>query len=589
MATEVIMPKAGSEMTEGEIVQWFKKEGDQVQAGEVLLEIVTDKVNMEVEAEATGTLLKILHQAGEVVPVVETIAWIGSPGEALPGTDSPASSAPTETPVPKDQEASGFLEQAKAAGVDLTAPVEKREKRERKGEYDVCVIGGGPAGYVAAIKAAQLGGKICLVEKDELGGTCLNRGCIPTKAYMHNAEIIHKIREAKDRGIKLFNDSFTVDMEQAVAVKNKVVKTLTGGVNGLLRSHGIKVIKGEGKLTSDRKVLVNGETLIDADRVILAGGSKVMRIPVPGVDHPNVLTSDEILDLTEVPQRLVVIGGGVIGCELGQAFAAFGSKVTIIEMADRIMASMDKDASALMSKRFAKEGITLMTSTKLLGFEEKGRDLLVKVEGHEAIPADKVLLSIGRSADISSVSEVDIEMERGKVKVNEYLETSIPGVYAAGDINGIKMLAHAAFKMGEVAAENAMGEHRVCDLHSTPAAIYTIPEVASVGMSQEEAAEKHDIKIGYFNFAANGRALASNEHEGFVKVIMDTKYHEILGIHIVNVTAAEIINEGSTLIQTEMTIDDCVDIIHGHPTYSEALYEAMMDCLDICIHAPKKK
>lgn len=585
MATEVIMPKAGSEMTEGEIVKWFKKEGEQVQAGEVLLEIVTDKVNMEVEAEVSGTLLKIVHPEGAVVPVVETIAWIGTAGEAVPGGDAPAAKQ-EETAVPA---ANDFVQQAQAAGVDLTTTAKQASKRERQGEYDVCVVGGGPAGYVAAIKAAQLGGKVCLVEKDELGGTCLNRGCIPTKAYMHNAEIIHRIREAKERGIKLFNDSFTVDMEQSVAVKNKVVKTLTGGVGALLRSHSIKVLKGEGKLTADKKVLVNGETLVDADRVILAGGSKVIRINIPGIDNPNVLTSDEMLDLTEVPNRLVVIGGGVIGCELGQAFAAFGSKVTIIEMADRIMAGMDKDASALMTKRFTKEGIQVLTSTKLLEIQENGRELLVKCEGKADIPADKVLLSIGRAADLSAISEVELEMEKGKIKVNDYMETSMPGVYAVGDINGVKMLAHAAFKMGEVAAENAMGARKLCDLHSTPAAIYTMPEVASVGMTEEQAAAKYDIKVGYFNFQANGRALAANEHEGFVKVIMDAKYHEILGIHIVSGTAAEIINEGSTLIQTEMTIDDVADIIHGHPTYSEALYEACMDCLDMCIHAPKKK
>lgn len=578
MAIEVIMPKAGSEMVEGEIVKWFKQEGEEVKAGEPLLEIVTDKVNMEVEAEASGTLLKILAQAGEVVPVVTTIAWIGNPGEAIPtGGSAPAAAV---------------VEEIAKEVLPASTPKASEEvvaKRERQGEFDVCVIGGGPAGYVAAIKVAQLGGKVALVEKDSLGGTCLNRGCIPTKTYLHNAEIIHKIKEASSRGIKLVNDAFSVDMNETVEVKNKVVKTLTGGVGALLKSHGVKVYNGEGKVTKDKKVLVNGTELIDADRIILAGGSKVSRINIPGMDSPKVLTSDEILDLKEVPARMAVIGGGVIGSELGQAFAAFGTKVTIVEMADRIVANMDKDASDLLAKRFKKEGIEILTSTKLLEIQDKGKEVVVKLEGKEDLVVDYVLLSIGRLPDLSAVSDIDIELDRGRIKVNDYMETSIPGIYAPGDVNGVKMLAHAAFRMGEIAAENAMGHNKKVDLKATPAAIYTFPEMASVGLTEEQAAQNYEIKVGKFNFGANGRALASNENEGFVKVIMEAKYHEILGVHIVGPVAAEIINQASSLIQSEMTIDDVLDVIYGHPTYSEALFEACADCLDLCIHAPKKK
>lgn len=578
MAIEVIMPKAGSEMVEGEIVKWFKQEGEEVKAGEPLLEIVTDKVNMEVEAETSGTLLKILAQAGEVVPVVTTIAWIGNPGEAIPtGGSAPAAAV---------------VEEIAKEVLPASTPKVSEEvvvKRERQGEFDVCVIGGGPAGYVAAIKAAQLGGKVALVEKDSLGGTCLNRGCIPTKTYLHNAEIIHKIKEASSRGIKLVNDAFSVDMNETVEVKNKVVKTLTGGVGALLKSHGVKVYNGEGKVTKDKKVLVNGTELIDADRIILAGGSKVSRINIPGMDSPKVLTSDEILDLKEVPARMAVIGGGVIGSELGQAFAAFGTKVTIVEMADRIVANMDKDASDLLAKRFKKEGIEILTSTKLLEIQDKGKEVVVKLEGKEDLVVDYVLLSIGRLPDLSAVSDIDIELDRGRIKVNDYMETSIPGIYAPGDVNGVKMLAHAAFRMGEIAAENAMGHNKKVDLKATPAAIYTFPEMASVGLTEEQAAQNYEIKVGKFNFGANGRALASNENEGFVKVIMEAKYHEILGVHIVGPVAAEIINQASSLIQSEMTIDDVLDVIYGHPTYSEALFEACADCLDLCIHAPKKK
>ncbi len=586
MAYEVIMPKAGSEMEEGEIVQWLKNEGDKVEVGEPLLEIVTDKVNMEVEAEDAGTLLKILHKAGEVVPVVTTIAWIGEPGEEIPaagGAASASDSAQVEEVVEKTKEDVMPLSVSKAT--EEVAP-----KRERKGEYDVVVIGGGPAGYVAAIKAAQLGGKVAVVENSVVGGTCLNRGCIPTKAYLHNAEIIHSIKEAESRGIKLVNDAFSVDMAKTVAVKNGVVKKLTGGIAGLFKSYGIKLFNGLGTITKDKKVLVNGgEHVIDADKIIMAGGSNVRMLNLPGLDSKRVLTSDTILDLEELPNRLVVVGGGVIGAEIGQAFSSFGSKVTIVQGSDRILNVLDKDLSDVVTKRFQKDGIEIITDARFAGVEENGNEIKVKLEGKDDIVADYLLLSVGRVPNLSGLGEIELKQERGRLVVNEYMETSDPDIYAPGDVNGELMLAHAAFKMGERAAENAMGHRKKVSLKSIPSAVYTFPEVATVGLTEEDAKKKYDIKVGKFSFAGNGRALGANKAEGFIKVIMDTKYHEILGVHIVGPSAAEIINEAVTIIETEMTVDDVLEAMHGHPTYSEALYEAFADCLDISIHLPKKK
>ena len=585
MAYEVIMPKAGSEMEEGEIVQWLKNEGDKVEVGEPLLEIVTDKVNMEVEAEDSGTLLKILHKAGEVVPVVSTIAWIGEPGESIPEKDGESSdSSKTEDEV-VEKTKEDVLPESVSKGEKEEAP-----KRERKGEYDVVVIGGGPAGYVAAIKAAQLGGKIAVVENSVVGGTCLNRGCIPTKAYLHNAEIINMIKEADERGIKLVNDAFSVDMKQTVAMKNGVVKKLTGGIAGLFKSYGIKLFNGLGKITKDKKVVVNdGEHVIDADKIIFAGGSSVRMLDLPGMDSKRVLTSDTILDLEELPKRLVVIGGGVIGSEIGQAFAAFGSKVTIVQSADRILNILDKDLSDVVTKRFKKDGIDIITNSRFAGVEEKDNEIRVKLEGKDDIVADYLLLSVGRVPNLSGLGEIELEQEKGRIKVNEYMETSVEGIYAPGDINGELMLAHAAFKMGERAAENAMGHKKKVSLDSIPSAVYTFPEVATVGLTEEEAKKQYDIKVGKFAFASNGRALGSNSTEGFVKVIISSKYHEILGVHIVGPSAAEIINEAVTIIGTEMTADDVLEAFHGHPTYSEALYEAVADCLDVSLHLPKKK
>lgn len=585
MAYEVIMPKAGSEMEEGEIVQWLKNEGDKVEVGEPLLEIVTDKVNMEVESEESGTLLKIVHKAGEVVPVVETIAWIGEPGEEIPAAGGSGSSEE----APKEEAKAEVSEDVLPKSVSKPSQ-EEAPKRERKGDFDVVVIGGGPAGYVAAIRAAQLGGKVAVVENSVVGGTCLNRGCIPTKTYLHNAEIIFNIKEAEERGIKLVNDAFSVDMKQTVKVKNDVVKKLTGGIAGLFKSYGIKLYNGLGTITKDKKVVVNGgEETIDADKIILAGGSSVRMLNLPGLDSKRVLTSDTILDLEELPKRLVIVGGGVIGTEFGQAFSAFGSKVTILEGSDRLLSVLDKDLSDVVAKKFKKEGIDIIANAKFAGVEEKGEEIRVKVEGQDDIVADYLLLSVGRVPNLSGLGEVELKKtERGALEVNEYMQTSDPDIYAPGDVNGHLMLAHAAFKMGERAAENAMGLNKKVSLNSIPSAVYTFPEVATVGLTEEEAKKSYDIKVGKFSFAGNGRALGSNNAEGFVKVVMDTKYHEILGVHIVGPSAAEIINEAVTIIETEMTVDDVLEAMHGHPTYSEALYEAVADCLDRSIHLPKK-
>ena len=551
MATEIIMPKAGIDMTEGQIIKWNKKEGDKVEAGEILLEIMTDKTSMELEAEESGYLIKIVKGDGETVPVTEVIGFIGAEGEAI-------------------------------------KPVAKTEKGED--EFDVVVIGGGPAGYVAAIRAAQVGGKVAVIEKSELGGTCLNRGCIPTKTFLKNAEIIEGIEMSAKRGIVLESEKFTVNMPKVVSLKNEIVKTLTNGVQGLLKSNSVKIFKGVGKIDKDKNVVVNGEKVLKTDKIILAGGSKVGTVNIPGIESKKVLTSDDILDLQELPKSLVVIGGGVVGVELGQAYLSFGTEVTVVEMMDRIIPGVDREASETLRKALEKKGMKILTSAKINEIVDNGDKLIIKVEGKEDIIAEKALLSIGRVPDLEALGEIDLEMERGKVKVDKFMETSVKGIYAPGDINGIKMLAHAAYRMGEVAAENAiLGNHKETKLATTPAAIYTIPEVAMVGLTEEQAKEKYDINVGKFAFVGNGRALASGDTTGFIKVIADKKYGEILGVHIVGQSAAEIINEAASLMEMEITVDEVLKTIHGHPTFSEAFYEACADVLGEAIHLPKKK
>ena len=582
MATEIIMPKAGIDMTEGQIIKWNKKEGDKVEAGEILLEIMTDKTSMELEAEESGYLIKILKGEGETVPVTQVIGYIGAEGEAAPAGDVP-SAAPASEPAP--QKAEPVQKETKSEEVKPAAKAEKGED-----EFDVVVIGGGPAGYVAAIRAAQLGGKIAVVEKSELGGTCLNRGCIPTKTFLKNAEIIEGIEMSAKRGIILESEKFKVDMPKVISLKNEIVKTLTNGVQGLLKSNSVKIFKGVGKINKDKDVVVNGEKVLRTDKIILAGGSKVGSVNIPGIESKRVLTSDDILDLKELPKSLVVIGGGVVGVELGQAYMSFGSEVTVIEMMDRIVPGVDREASETLRKALEKKGMKILTSSKINEIIDQGDKLVIKLEGKEDVIAEKALLSIGRVPDLEAVGELDLEMERGKIKVDKFMETSIKGIYAPGDVNGIKMLAHAAFRMGEIAAENAiLGNHRETKLETTPSAIYTIPEVGMVGLTEEQAKEKYDISVGKFAFVGNGRALASGDTTGFVKVIADKKYGEILGVHIVGQSAAEIINEASSLMAMEITVDEVIKTIHGHPTFSEALFEACADVLGEAIHLPKKK
>lgn len=453
--------------------------------------------------------------------------------------------------------------------------------------YDIVVIGAGPAGYVCAIKAAKLGAKVAIVEKAEFGGTCLNRGCIPTKDFLKNVELIKNIKKAKSRGVLVENDAYEIDMGKIVAHKNKTVKTLTGGVNLLLKHNGVEIYQGEAKLLFGNEVLIKSgekEEKIFGKKIVLATGSCVRELPVEGMDSKFVFTSDSILDIDRVPKKMVIIGAGVIGCEFSQIFANFGSEVTVVELEDRVLPMADEQISSALMKVLKKDGVKFIFSKSLSKILDKGDVCHVILDDESVLECDAVLISIGRKSNLDAVKDLGLELERGYIKTDEYLRTSLANVFAIGDVNGLKMLAHAAFMMGEIAAHNAVFEEdlKKCDLSYTPSVVYTVPEVAFIGEVQKE--ERPEVQTGSFSFLANGRALACDEKVGFIKVLIDKRYKEILGVHMIGPSVSEIINEVSVIMQNELTVDEVLNSIHSHPSFSEVLYEAMADTLKMAIH-----
>lgn len=456
-----------------------------------------------------------------------------------------------------------------------------------KETYDVVVVGGGPAGYVSAIKAARLGAKTALVERSVVGGTCLNRGCIPTKTYLRTAELIHSLKHAAERGLTVTTGDNSVDMEKAVEHKNRVVKKLTGGVAALLKSNGIDVFNGNATIRPDKTVVI-GEQVIAAERVILAGGSKAAKLDLPGMDSDRVITSDVALDMKRLPEHIVIIGGGVIGVEMATIYAAFGCRVSIIEIMDHLLPFMDSDLCTTIEKSLRSAGVSVHTGTRLERLENTQNGILVLTDKSDPIEAEYALLSVGRIPDTSAVDALNIHKDRGYISVDDTMKSSIDWIYAPGDINGRLMLAHAAFQMGEIAAENAVGSAKRINMNYVPSCVYSIPEIGSVGLTQAQAEKEHDIRIGIFPFAANGRALASSDSEGFVKIIADQKHGEILGVHIIGPTATEMINEAAALMAMEITVNEVARISHAHPTFSEAFMEAAADALGECNHLPRR-
>jgi dihydrolipoamide dehydrogenase len=467
-------------------------------------------------------------------------------------------------------------------------------------EADLCVIGAGPGGYVAAIKAAQLGLKTVVVERDQLGGVCLNVGCIPTKAMLRSAALYDILKEGKEYGIQA--DNLRLDYGQVLKRRDKVVKTLTGGVGGLLQSQGVEVLKGSGQLLGPGRVRVTGQSGADggeirARSVILATGSAPASLPIPGADGPGVIDSNGALKLEQVPARMLVIGGGAVGCEWANVFQSFGSKVTLVELLPTLLPLEDEEMGKTLARSLERQGIEVRTGAKVEKIEEGDDEsrlcTLVSDDGRqEQVAVDCVLIGVGRRpvTDGLGLEEAGVKLERGWVLIDDRLQTNLEGVYAIGDLTNKKLLAHLASHQGIVAVENIAGHDQVMDYKVVPACTYTHPEVASVGLTEKQAREGgYEVQIGRFPFTASGRAQTAGETEGLVKVVADAKYGELLGVHIIGPEASEMIPEGALALKLEATLEDITTTIHAHPTLAESTMEAALAATGNAIHLPKPR
>jgi len=612
MPSEITMPQLSDTMTEGTVIKWDKKEGDKVKAGEEIADIETDKATMPMEAFESGTLALIAVPQGQKVKVGALLAVIAT-GKEDPAeikkqftSRATASAAPAPTPAPTPAAAPA----PSASPTKPTAPQpqpqpKSPDKPKTNYNFDIIIIGGGPAGYAAAIRAGQLKRRVLCIEKENLGGTCLNWGCIPTKALLEDGAFVLKMRtEAAEHGIA-FSD-LRVDFPKIIGRSRTIADKLKNGIGHLFKKYEVKSEIGTGQLLAPHQVRLTtkeGTKDFTADHIILATGARATELPFAKFDGKTIITSREAMILPKLPKRLAIIGAGAIGCEFADIYNALGTEVTIVEMLPHLLPNEDEDVSIMLERIFAKRGIKTFLKTKTDNVEKQSGGLRLTLSGEKptTIDADILLVAVGVTGNVENLAspQANLEFFNNRVKVDHKYKTNLENVWAIGDcismhwpeqmaMGGYRHpdLAHVAHHEAVLVVERLAGHDRDdIDYKNIPGCTYTHPQVASMGATEKKLREQNrEIRIGKFPFSASGRALASGETAGFVKLIFDTKYGELLGVHMIGENVTELLAELVMARKLEATEDEIIDAMHPHPTLSEAIMEASGVAVGRAIH-----
>ena len=595
------MPQLSDTMTEGTVIKWRKKEGDKIKAGDVIAEIETDKAAMESESFDSGTLAAILVQDGQKANVGAVLAVIATAGENPAevkkkyATRAAGSTATSATPASPPPAPTGKPASAPPAPIKKPHPSGGESAASKTYQYDIVVIGGGPGGYAAAIRAGQLKKRVLCIEKENLGGTCLNWGCIPTKALLEDGAFIRKLRtEADKHGLTFQN--LQIDFSKLIGRSRAIADKLAKGVASLFHKYGVQSEKGTGQLLGPHRVKLttaSGTKEVTALHVILASGAKAMPLPFAPFDGKQVISSREAMNLPQQPKRMAIIGAGAIGCEFADFYNAIGTEVTIVEMLPQILPNEEEDVARALKNSFAKRGINVFTGTKTEKVEKTSAGVKLTLSGENAksIEADVVLVAIGVTGNVDGLAapESRLELFKSRVKVDPEYKTNLENVWAIGDCISLHWpqqsalagyrhpdLAHVAHHEAVNVVEHIAGiSDHVIDYTQIPACTYTHPQVASMGQNEKKLREQgRQIKIGKFPFTASGRALAAGETEGFVKLIFDAQYGELLGVHMIGENVTELLSELVMARKLEATEAEIIEAMHPHPTMSEAVMEA---------------
>ncbi|GMQ57599.1 dihydrolipoyl dehydrogenase [Vallitalea sediminicola] len=570
MNIEVKLDKLSGHAKDGKVGKVHKNVGDQVTTEDILFNIESNKGNMPIMATANGIIKSIEANESDPVAIGSILAIID--GE-IPEEDIKEKTSSIESTVSKPSNNFNYF-----------SGLLKPQKQQL--ESDITIIGGGPGGYVAAIQAAKLGANVILIEKEKVGGTCLNYGCIPTKAIVRSSAVYRELKEADEFG--LHADNISVDMKKVIDRKSNIVNQLVIGIEYLLDKNNVKVIRGTGEIIDKNTVFTKNnklEATITSKNIIIATGSKTSMIPIIGIDLDNVITSRDALELDTLPDKLVIVGGGIIGMEFAFIYSSFGVDVSVVEFLENTLLACDKDVCDEINTIAKASGIKLYTSSRVESIikSEDDKCIVSFTEENETkfITADKVLMAVGRQPSYKNIGleKLNIELDettRG-IKVNDKMQTNIPNIYAIGDVTNIIQLAHVASHQGIVAVKNILGIATTMDYTAVPSAIFTNPEIAMVGVS-ENMAQKNgiDIEIGKFPFAANGKALTLGESKGFVKIIKEKSTGKVIGGSIIGPHATDLIAEITLAIKNGLTTENIIETIHAHPTTAESIHEAVL-------------